>query len=116
MSRLRRAPAAMLRLPATALEPVMWTAPLPVGRHAFVVVVGVPADQLPVVNQLPSPAVPVHDVSQVAAWTGVGLPATETPAAAMTTASRVSKRPFMSLLLSRHRRLRRPALAAGLPG
>jgi hypothetical protein len=67
--------------------------------------VGTPADQLPEVNQLPSAAAPVQDVSHVAARTGVELAVTEKPTAAMATANRVSKR-IMRLLL------RQPILAA----
>src|SRR5438067_9862196 len=115
MSRLRWAPAAMARLPATALEPAMCTVLLPVGKQAPVEVVGIPADQLPAVNQLLSAAAPVHDVSHVAARTGVRLVVTDRATEAMATANRVSKR-IMRLLLRRHRRLQRPARVAGRRG
>src|SRR3989442_5029108 len=112
MSRLKWAPAAMARLPATALEPAMCTMLLPAGKQAAVEVVGIPADQFPAVNQLPSAAAPGHDVSQVAARTGVGLVITERPTEAIATANRVKKR-ITRLLLRRHRRLPRPSRPAG---
>ena len=88
---------------------------VPVGKQAPVEVVGIPADQLPAVNQLLSAAAPVHDVSHVAARTGVRLVVTDRATEAMATANRVSKR-IMRLLLRRHRRLQRPARVAGRRG